>query len=148
MRSDSPCALLWSDHRQIVLKARHIPGHLNVIADKLSRHKQVIRTQWSLLLEVFGHLYTRWYTLQVDLFATRLNHKLPRFVSPVPDPKAWKVDALSHHWGDLDAYAFLPMSLLGKVVTKILDYGCQSDGLTCLGSGTCSVCRCRFLSLS
>ena len=31
--------------KQIILRARHIPGHLNVIADKLSRHNQVIQTE-------------------------------------------------------------------------------------------------------
>ena len=31
------------------LKARHIPGHLNVIANKLSRLGQTIQTEWSLL---------------------------------------------------------------------------------------------------
>ena len=41
MKSGSLCALLWRpmlwcNQRQIVLRARHIPGHLNVIADKLS----------------------------------------------------------------------------------------------------------------
>ena len=55
MRSDSLCALLWRllcwcNLRQVVLKARHIPGHLNVIADKLSRQGQVIQTEWSLLI--------------------------------------------------------------------------------------------------
>ena len=49
MKSGSLCALLWRllllcNHRQIILRARHIPGHLNVIADKLSRHNQVIQT--------------------------------------------------------------------------------------------------------
>ena len=42
MRSGSLCALLWRllswcHHRGITLRARHIPGRLNVIADKLSR---------------------------------------------------------------------------------------------------------------
>ena len=42
MRSGPLCALLWRiltwcSQRQVTLKARHIPGHLNVIADKLSR---------------------------------------------------------------------------------------------------------------
>ena len=51
MKSGSLCALLWRlllwcNQRQIVLPARHIPGHLNVIADKLSKHKQVIQTEW------------------------------------------------------------------------------------------------------
>ena len=52
MRSGSLCALLWRllcwcNLRQVVLKARHIPGRLNVIADKLSRHCQIIQTEWS-----------------------------------------------------------------------------------------------------
>ena len=122
MRSGSLCALLWRllswcNHRQIVLRARHIPGRLNVIADKLSRSKQVIQTEWSLLQKVFDHLCARWHTPQVDLFVTRYNHKLPKFVSPV---QAWRVDALSLNWENLDAYAFPPVSFLGKVV---LDQG-------------------------
>ena len=36
--------LSWYNQRQIVLRARHIPGWLNIIADKLSRHKQVTQT--------------------------------------------------------------------------------------------------------
>ena len=51
-----------------------------------------------------------------DLFATRFNNKLPLFVSPVPDPMATAVDALSPPWEDLDAYAFPPTAILGKVV--------------------------------
>ena len=128
MRSGSLCALLWRllswcNRRQIVLRARHIPGRLNVIADKLSRSKQVIQTEWSLLQEVFDQLCARWHTPQVDLFATRYNHKLPKFVSPMPDPQAWRVDALNLNWENLDAYAFPPVSLLGKVVSKIIDQG-------------------------
>ena len=44
----------------------------------------------------------------MDLFATRYNHKLPQFVSPVPDPQAWAVGALSLSWEGLDPYAFPP----------------------------------------
>ena len=69
------------------------------------RHNQVIQTEWSLLLEVFALLCQRWHIPSVDLFATRFNHKLARFVSPVPDRSAWKVDVLSLRWEDLDAYA-------------------------------------------
>ena len=48
MRSGSLCALLWRllswcNLRQVVLKARHIPGCLNVIADKLSRQAKSFR---------------------------------------------------------------------------------------------------------
>ena len=128
MKSGSLCALLWRllmwcNQRQIVLRARHIPGHLNVIADKLSRHGQVIQTEWSLLQEVFDQICRRWHKPEVDLFATKFNRKLPRFVSPVPDLLAWKVDALSVPWQDLDAYVFPPVAVLGKVVSKLMDQG-------------------------
>ena len=92
---------------------------------KLSRHKQVIQKEWSLLQEVFDLLCRRWHTPEVDLFPTRFNHKLPRFVSPVPYRLAWKVDALSLQWEDLDIYAFPPVAILGQVVTKLLDQRCR-----------------------
>ena len=52
------CALLWKimtwcHHYQITLKARHIPGCLNVMADLLSRSNQVQSTEWSLHPHVF-----------------------------------------------------------------------------------------------
>ena len=49
MRSGTLCALLWRiltwcTRHQVTLKARHIPGRLNVVADKLSRLGQTIQT--------------------------------------------------------------------------------------------------------
>ena len=130
MKSGSLCALLWRllswcHPRRIVVRARHIPGRLNVIADKLSRHNQVIQTEWSLSQQVFIHLCSRWAQPQVDLFATRFNHKLPRFVSLVPDPTAWAVDALSIQWDQLEAYAFPPVSLIPQIISKLRDKGCR-----------------------
>ena len=80
MRSGSLCALLWRllswcHPKAIILRARHIPGRLNVIADKLSRHNQVIQTEWSLSQQVFRLLFSNWALPQLDLFATRFNHK-------------------------------------------------------------------------
>ena len=65
MKSGSLCALLWRllswcHPRGITLRARHIPGRLNVIADKLSRHNQVIQTEWSLSQQVFNQLCSKW----------------------------------------------------------------------------------------
>ena len=130
MTLGSLCALLWRllswcHPRGIVLRERHIPGRLNVIAYKLSRHKQVIQTESSLSQQVFNLLCSRWVQPQVDLFATQFNHKLPKFVSPVPDQTAWAVDALSLPWENLDVYAFPPVTLLNKVVSKVIDQGCQ-----------------------
>ena len=130
MKSGPLCALLWRlltwcAKRQVTLKARHNPGQLNVIAYKLFRLGQTIQTEWSLHPEVFLAICSRWHQPQVDFFATRFNNKLPQFVSPVPDPQAWAVDALILSWRDLDPYAAPPVAILGKVVVKLQDYPCN-----------------------
>ena len=48
----------------------------------------------------------KWFTPHVDLFATHLKHKLPLYVSRVPDPNAWDIDALNINWTGLTAYAY------------------------------------------
>ena len=116
------CAVLWKimtwcHHYQIILNARHIPGCLNVIADLLSRSNQVQSTEWSLHLQVF-QICQKWFTPHVDLFATHLNHKLPLYVSPVPEPNAWDIDALNINWTGLTAYAYPPTALLHRVIKK------------------------------
>ena len=100
------------------------PRTLELIADKLSRHKQVIQTEWSLSQKLFDQLCSKWAP-QVDLFATRFNHKLSSFVSPVPDQAAWAVDALSLPWEHLTVYAFPPVSLIPQVLSKLRDQGCR-----------------------
>ena len=69
--------------------------------------------------------FSRWDQPQVDLFATCFNHKLPQFVSSVPDPAAWAVDAVSLPWENMDVYAFPPVSLITQVVSKMMDQGCR-----------------------
>ena len=130
MRSGPLCALLWRiltwcTRKKVTLKARHIPGRLNVVADKVSRLGQYFQTEWSLLSEVFKTICSKWHQPQIDLFAMRFNNKLPLFVSPVLDPLATAVDALSLPWEDLDAYAFPPAAILGKVVEKLQDFLCK-----------------------
>ena len=123
------CALLWKimtwcHHYHITLKARHIPGCLNVMADLLSRSNQVQSTEWSLHPQVFKQICQKWFTPHVDLFATHLNHKLPLYVSPIPDPRAWDIDALNIDWTNLTAYAYPPTALLHKVIQKIKQCHC------------------------
>ena len=85
------CALLWRiltwcTSKQVILKARHIPGWLNVVAYKLSRLGQTIQTEWPLLPVVFQTICNRWHQPQIDLFATRFISKVAKFVSPMLDP--------------------------------------------------------------
>ena len=97
-------------------KARHIPGCLNVMADLLSRSKQVQSTEWSLHPQVFKQICLKWFTPHVDLFATRLNHKVPLYISPVPDQNSWDIGAPNINWSGLTAYAYPPSALLHRVI--------------------------------
>ena len=116
--------MTWCHHYHITLKARHIPGCLNVMADLLSRSNQVQSKEWSLHPQVFKQICQKWFTPHVDLFATHLNHKLPPDVSPIPDPRAWDIDALNINWTNLTAYAYPPTALLHKVIQKIKQCHC------------------------
>ena len=61
----------------------------------------------------------------MDLFATSLNKKLPLYVSPIPDPQAWAVDALNIPWENLVEYVFPPTALLPKVIQKLQSQVCR-----------------------
>ena len=121
------CSLLWKimswcHHFHITLKARHIPGLLNVMADLLSRSHQVQSTEWSVHPQVFRQIYPRWFT----------NHKLPLYVSPIPDPRAWDIDALHIIWTGLTAYTYPPTAPLHRVIqnqTMPLPDHCNSPRL-------------------
>ena len=52
-------------------------------------------------------------------------NKLPQFVSPVPDPQAWAVEAISLSWEDLNPYAFPPVVIFDKGVEKLQDFPCN-----------------------
>ena len=87
------------DSIPVSVRARHIPGVTNVLADALSRPDRPSPTEWKLNPVVFRWLMqTVPYPPLVDLFATRFNNQLPLFVSPIPDPLAVAYDALASSW--------------------------------------------------
>ena len=110
---------LWLESQSIIVQARHIPGCLNVIADHLSRPNQPIPTEWSLHPEIVSRIFRVWGTPEVDMFATLSNSHLPRFMSPVPEPRALAVDALSQDWQGRSIYMFPPFPLLNRVMQKL-----------------------------
>ena len=109
----------------IHLVVRHIPGTFNVLADCLSRFHNPVNTEWELRQVVFDSVVLRWDRPHVDLFATSLNHKLETFVSPVPDPLSFAVDAMSLSWDGMFAYAFPPFRFLLQVLLKIKQSDCK-----------------------
>lgn len=111
---------------QVQLRAVHIPGRLNVIADQLSRAGQTLPTEWSIRPEALQEVFRRWGKPLVDLFATRHNRKCDLFVSPVPDPLALATDALSFDWDGIWGYAYPPHQIMTKVLRKFRSHqGCQ-----------------------
>ena len=104
--------------QEIRIAARHVPGKVNILADFLSRPHMVLQTEWTITHNSLEPVWRVWGKPLIDLFATRFNNRLPLFVSPVTDPLAWKVDALSLSWEGLTAYAFPPIPILSKVVRK------------------------------
>ncbi|XP_060077873.1 uncharacterized protein LOC132557392 [Ylistrum balloti] len=129
-RSHKLCALacqvlLLCHSMGLSLTVRHLPGHLNVLADTLSRSWSPIITEWTLNRSIFRAICMVWETPLVDLFATALNFQIQTFVSPVPDPMAWAVDALSLSWDGLLAYALPPFNLLGRVLQKVMEHDCS-----------------------
>ena len=109
---------IWCSQRKIWLTATHLPGVQNQLADRESR---VFNddTEWALDLDVFESIENQYGILDIDLFASRLNHKIEPYVSWRPDPNAKAINAFTLNWGQFCAYMFPPFSVLGAVLQKI-----------------------------
>ena len=117
--------LNWCLEQDIVIRVRHIPGKFNILADRLSRLDKPIKTEWALDQTVANSVLQMLNFPNVDLFATRFNHRLPLYVSPVQDYKALAIDALFMDWNHLHAYAFPPFILIPAVLEKIRQHQCR-----------------------
>uniref|UniRef100_A0A914YX61 Reverse transcriptase domain-containing protein n=1 Tax=Panagrolaimus superbus TaxID=310955 RepID=A0A914YX61_9BILA len=109
----------WAFDKKIFVVASHIPGITNIIADEESRNFRE-NCEWQLDMETISHLFLKWGTPEVDLFASRLNNQCRKYYSLRADPGAIGTDAFAHSWRNLKAYAFPPFCLAGKVLQKAL----------------------------
>ena len=55
----------------------------------------------------------------VDLFTTRLNHRLPVCFSPVADAMSIGMDAILQPWDNVEVYAFPPFGMVHQVLLKV-----------------------------
>jgi len=108
----------WCHLHDIHLRASHIAGKVNLLADALSRGR-VSQGEWELAPRWVTWLFRNVHRPLVDLFATAENAKLPTFCSRYFHPRAWETDAFSLSWDGLDAYAFPPFSLIHRVLLKV-----------------------------
>ena len=76
------------------------------------------RCDWKLCPRIFHLIDKRLGPLELDLFASRLTHQLPRYVSWRPDPAAIATDAFTLNWAELRTYADPPWNLIGRVLAQ------------------------------
>ena len=84
----------WAQLNENWLSITHIPGLENVLADLRSR-KFKDHLEWSLNPEVFEEICKIFCKPEVDLFASRQNLKIDRYISWEPEPESWRTDAFT-----------------------------------------------------
>ena len=108
----------WCIDREIFISASHLSGSDNISADFLSRNFSD-STEWQLKKEIFDRVCKLFFIPDVDLFSSRLNRQLEKFVTWFPEPGSYKTDAFFFSWHDFAPYIFAPFNLIGRVVNKI-----------------------------
>ena len=124
--------LLWQFCvvRDISLAASHVPGIRNGRADKLSR-LDFVDHDYSLSSSAFESLSRAVsFSLEVDLFASRLNNKLENYVSWHADPFSSSFNAFSLKWQGA-IYLFPPLPLIDRVLSKFVNDNVSHGLLIC-----------------
>ena len=114
----------WAITRNIWLSAAHIPGTQNPEADFQSRNFDINKSsEWTLTDFIFQkivHEFIDFGKPDIDLFASRTNFKINKYVSWKPDPDCFAVDAFSINWNKSFPFCFPPFSLIQKVLKTII----------------------------
>ena len=104
--------------RGITITTEYLPSKLNIIADKRSREK-VDSSEWELNPNVFQGLLQLMENSVVDLFASRINHQLPQYITWRPDPFCQGTDAMYQDWSKDYLYAFPPFNHISRILHKV-----------------------------
>ena len=109
----------WCIARNLWISAGHIAGKSNVEADQGSRQNETA-TEWMLDKTLLSQtLQKLQFTLEIDIFASRINCQFPQYVAYRPDPGAVAIDAFSIPWTGFKFYAFPPFSVITSLLKKI-----------------------------
>ena len=69
---------------------------------------------------VFDQIIKKFKTIvDIDLFASRLNNKVPDYISWLPDPNSVAVDAFTVSWTQKRFYYFPRFIVIGQAIAKI-----------------------------
>ena len=104
--------------RNIRFEASFLAGKKNDRADALSRRP---RDHVLSLNPDFFNFLCKYLNIfpTIDLFASRLNNKVPKFFSEGPDPLSSGINAFSLPWPD-KIYAFPPIKLISKFLSHFI----------------------------
>jgi hypothetical protein len=109
----------WCLERSIFLSASYLKGSENFQADFYSRNFSH-STEWMLKREIFKRICSEFFIPDIDMFASRLNFQIDRYVSWLPEPGSYRTDAFSFSWTDYKPYLFPPFALIGRVINKLV----------------------------
>lgn len=76
-------------------------------------------SEWQLDKSRFYKLREFFGTLDIDMFCSRLNFQIERYVSWEPNPLAYAVDAFTLNWKEYFGYMFPFFSVIPQVLQKI-----------------------------
>ena len=99
------------------VSAAHIPGTQNPEADNFSRnfHGAI---EWKRSTHLFQKISSMFGNPTVDVFASRINYQIGRYISWKLDLKTLAIDAFLIKWNTEFYLIFPPFSFLGKVTAK------------------------------
>ena len=108
----------WAIRRKCHLTAVHVQGIFNP-ADPISRN-QNNSSEWEINDNIFLSIIQH-FNVQptIDLFASRLNFKIERYVSFQADPGSILTNALMHDFHKEFCYAFPPINLISRFLRKV-----------------------------
>jgi hypothetical protein len=109
----------WCEHRNIFIYASYIRSIDNTIADAESR-KNHPDIEWELSGHCFLQLVKTFGQPEIDLFASRINHKCQKYISWHRDPDAFAINSFTVTWAGQYFYAFPPVSMILKTLRKII----------------------------
>lgn len=117
---------IWQfcEARNLFIFASYISSQDNDVADAESR-KQHPDTEWELSEAAYTHVTNLLGMPEIDLFASRINNKCPRYISWNRDPGAFAINAFTIEWKKYIFYAFPPVAVLLKTLKKIITEGAE-----------------------
>ena len=87
--------------------------------DRLSIPKLPGQQQMETLSNCFQTNLQSFREAIIGLFALRLCHQLPRYITWRPDPQSIATDAFQKEWKYRFLYAFPPLSMIGRVLREV-----------------------------